>query len=310
MDKKSDDIRPNRLLILEDDELVAQSLMIRLQNIFQNSKVQIVNTVEDAIEAIETGNIDIALLDMYVGDERGMDVIKRFESTTTSTAFVVVTAHYAEDLSTESIMSGAADYLVKGQFSDFELERSVRYAKYRRTKELALLTKSLHDGLTGLGNRTLFDDSLRRALARRSRENDDLALLFIDIDGFKYINDTYGHLVGDELLKSIAGRLESCFRETDIVCRNGGDEFVVILEKAGSQEHASPISGKVLKSLCNSYQINGHTLKIGASIGVAFCPTDTTNAEDLVARADERMYLAKRRGGGIAYTSEEPAPCV
>lgn len=153
-----------------------------------------------------------------------------------------------------------------------------------------------HDGLTGLPNRIVFDDRVRQALAYARREKQRAAILFLDLDRFKIINDTLGHAVGDGLLREIAGRLKGCIREVDTVARFGGDEFAVVLASLSETSDAESVAGKFLKALAQPSQIDQHELFITTSIGISFFPDHGDDVESLVKRADTAMYQAKSLG--------------
>lgn len=152
-----------------------------------------------------------------------------------------------------------------------------------------------HDPLTGLPNRTLFQDHLRHAISRVRRENSRLALLFIDLDNFKTINDTLGHDVGDDLLCMAAERLRQAVRDVDTVARLGGDEFTAILMDC-NEEAAEQVANRLVDDLSISYEINGRTLFISATIGIAFYPDDSQDSIGLLKAADTAMYRAKEEG--------------
>ncbi|HJV74523.1 MAG TPA: CHASE domain-containing protein [Noviherbaspirillum sp.] len=155
---------------------------------------------------------------------------------------------------------------------------------------------ALYDPLTGLPNRKLLDERLERELARSKRDHDHVALLFIDLDKFKPVNDTYGHAYGDLLLKEVAKRLHSCMREADTASRLGGDEFVALLTEIEGRNAVTTVATKILKRLSEPYEISGHTFNISASIGAALYPEDGTNPKALIKSADMAMYDAKNAG--------------
>jgi len=158
-----------------------------------------------------------------------------------------------------------------------------------------LLRAARYDELTGLPNRRLFHDRINTALARSRRKNGRVALLYLDIDDFKGVNDTLGHDAGDGLLKEIARRLERCVRKADTVARLGGDEFVVILEDIHGPDDATAVADKIHQSLQQPFDIAGHTLHARASIGIALHPDDGDDADSLIKHADQRMYQYKAR---------------
>jgi diguanylate cyclase (GGDEF)-like protein/PAS domain S-box-containing protein len=153
-----------------------------------------------------------------------------------------------------------------------------------------------HDPLTKLPNYTLFYDRLDHAIQKAKRIDAVIGVLFIDLDGFKSVNDTFGHTCGDTLLRQIAGRLQATIRESDTVARVGGDEFTLILEELDKAEHAGKVAEKLLRSMTESYIIQGEEVQIGASIGVCVYPHDGVDAATLVSNADAAMYTAKQAG--------------
>ena len=155
---------------------------------------------------------------------------------------------------------------------------------------------SNHDQLTGLPNRRLFYDRLETALARLRRSQGRLSLLYLDLDKFKEVNDSFGHAAGDALLQEVARRLKTCVRDSDTVARLGGDEFVVLLESAGLAANAAAVAAKIHEALSQPVQVGPHLLQVLPSIGIAFYPEHGSSGEALLKRADEAMYLAKRGG--------------
>jgi diguanylate cyclase (GGDEF)-like protein/PAS domain S-box-containing protein len=165
-----------------------------------------------------------------------------------------------------------------------------------RVKTLEMTHLAQHDVLTHLPNRVLFNDRLAQALALAERQGKQLAVMFVDLDYFKKINDSLGHEVGDKLLQSVAGRLIACVRRTDTVSRLGGDEFAVLLSQVEQAEDAAFSARKILRSLAAPYVIDNKSLDISASIGGSAYPSDGRDAESLLNKADAAMYEAKQRG--------------
>ncbi len=166
----------------------------------------------------------------------------------------------------------------------------------RRIAEQNVFYLANHDPLTGLANRARFLERLHEALLNADRDNTGCALVLLDLDRFKSVNDLLGHHCGDHLLKSVAQRLHKCVRETDTVARLGGDEFVVILTRIKSREAVELIAENILRELGKPTLIEGHTINSGASIGIAFYPTDGNEVGDLLQKADLAMYRAKATG--------------
>jgi diguanylate cyclase (GGDEF)-like protein len=150
-----------------------------------------------------------------------------------------------------------------------------------------------HDELTGLPNRALLLDRLNQALVRAKRQHKQLALLLLDLDGFKDVNDRLGHIAGDKLLQRVAERLLSCIRGSDTACRYGGDEFVVLLPEVDDQNRALVVAGEIHARLAKPYMVDDYSIAVTASIGVAVYPLDGKTENDLIKQADVAMYLAK-----------------
>lgn len=153
-----------------------------------------------------------------------------------------------------------------------------------------------HDHLTGLPNRVMFLGGLQQCLAMAGRNDYRVAVLFLDLDGFKPINDTLGHAAGDILLSEVANRLRRCVRGQDFLARVGGDEFTLALSDCGAVENVALVARKIIASLAEPFHLAGATSQIGASIGIALYPDDSRDLETLLRQADAAMYRAKRGG--------------
>src|ERR1017187_780282 len=166
----------------------------------------------------------------------------------------------------------------------------------KKNAEAKLQFQAFNDALTGLPNRRLFSDRLSQVLATAQRESQILALLYIDLDGFKLVNDSLGHSIGDALLVQVATRLQSRVRRSDTLARLGGDEFTVVLGNPHKKEEATVVAKDLLDALAAPFLIEGHQLTIGASIGISIFPENSQDAADLMQQADSAMYAAKRDG--------------
>lgn len=165
-----------------------------------------------------------------------------------------------------------------------------------RQAEEFLIRQAYHDALTGLPNRSLFTDRLRHQIAYGQRQKTAMGVLFIDLDGFKDVNDACGHEIGDELLKMAAARLRVCVRESDTVARLGGDEFTAIVNDLENDNAAAHVAQKMLDQMSKPFPIGQHELNISASIGIAIFPRNGDTAAGLLKSADDAMYQAKRAG--------------
>ena len=171
-----------------------------------------------------------------------------------------------------------------------------------RQTEVALQHLATHDTLTDLPNRFLMVDRLGQLLARAKRSDTEFAVLFMDIDGFKGVNDSYGHEVGDMLLRDVAERLAKNVRQSDTVARIGGDEFVIILERVHKVAEADVVADKVRRALAAPFALRNHEINVTVSIGISFYPENGADADTLLRAADYAMYLAKREGGNRHLT--------
>lgn len=176
----------------------------------------------------------------------------------------------------------------------------------RKQAEAQMRHLAEHDYLTDLPNRVLLRDRLPLALAAARRHQAMLAILYIDLDHFKQVNDTLGHHAGDALLKEVALRLVRCVRGADTVSRHGGDEFLVLLADVGGSEQAAHVAGAILRALAQPCQVDGHPLTVSASIGISIYPNDGDSMDDLIGRADVAMYHAKQ-GGRNSFQFFNPA---
>jgi PleD family two-component response regulator len=211
-----------RILLVEDDEddyILTRDLLDSVPD--YRYTIEWVTEYDAALATMRFNPYDVCLLDNRLGEQNGIDLLA-----------VIGEAGAA-------MRAGVSDFLVKDQLSPDLLERVIRFSieRHRLTAELELLAK--YDSLTGLANRMLFQDFLDGAIGRADRGHRQLGLMFLDLDFFKYINDTYGHLVGDELLIEVAKRLKSCVRAGDLVARLGGDEFAIVLDDIGTPARAN-----------------------------------------------------------------------
>jgi diguanylate cyclase (GGDEF)-like protein len=178
----------------------------------------------------------------------------------------------------------------------------------RKRLESRLIHDALHDPLTGLANRVLLRDHLERALARQGRSPGVVALLFVDLDDFKRVNDSYGHAAGDEILVQVAARLVGAVRADDVVGRQSGDEFAVLLGRIVSVEEAVLAAERILRELRRPIPLGGRSIVVGGSIGIAFAAEEDATVEDLVTQADAAMYAAKHKGKGTYAVYETRMP--
>lgn len=172
----------------------------------------------------------------------------------------------------------------------------VRDITERKQAEEKIAHLAHHDFLTGLPNRAYFSEILAHSIALSVRSRAKLAVMFLDLDGFKKVNDTLGHEAGDLLLQGVAQRLQETVRQSDVVARIGGDEFILLLENVRGAENAAAVAQKIIANLATPFDLNGTPGRVGASIGIALYPQHGESAEELLRRADEAMYQSKQSG--------------
>jgi diguanylate cyclase len=255
-----------------------------------------VECMGDAEIYLAQNSVDIVLLDLGLPDAHGLEAVRRARAIAPSAALVVLTGLDDESLATQTLKEGAQDYLLKGQIDSRGLLRALRYAVERKVLEDAVSHSARHDVLTGLPNRAFLNDRITQAIAAARRHGRRIAVLFLDLDGFKHINDSLGHPIGDKLLQSISTRLLSCLRSTDTVSRQGGDEFVVLLSEVAHAEDAAIVARKLLRSVAEPHSIDHHDLHITTSMGLSVFPEDGEDTDTLIKNADTAMYQAKDNG--------------
>ncbi|MDP1863721.1 MAG: GGDEF domain-containing protein [Thiobacillus sp.] len=162
-----------------------------------------------------------------------------------------------------------------------------------------------HDTATGLANRTLFNDRIEQALVQSERHGRKFAVLFIDLDRFKAINDTFGHAMGDKVLQMVATKLQACVRQEDTVSRIGGDEFLCLLIEVNNEADVAHIAEAIIRAISEIEELDETRLKVTASIGISIYPGDGTTAEVLIKNADSSMYRAKQAGERYAFFSRK-----
>lgn len=332
-------VRLGRILLVDDQAQNRDMLGRRLERrgydvVLRESAVGI----EDEITAEK---IELVLLDWMMPERSGHDALKGIRSRYDAehVPVIVVTALDDGDVVSTALEAGANDYItkpidlrvltarVKAQLDRRQavleldairdsLERTVQ----ERTQDLVTANETLsaeisereaaearaqtlarHDPLTGLANRRHFLEELDRRLALVGEEKDAFALLFVDLDRFKPINDVHGHAIGDQLLQVIATRLQNCIRDDSFAARLGGDEFAVLLEGPGGREGVGIAARRILNELSAPILVNGLKLTVGASIGISMCPTDGRTGADLVQRGDAAMLRAKEDRGAFKF---------
>lgn len=253
--------------------------------------------LDAALNKVLSQEFDVVLLDYYWGTENARELLNTARVQACQTPIVVMTDEMETEVDREAIRAGAADYLIKGQIDHLLLERSLRYAIERKQTEQHLTRLAHYDPLTDVPNRILFRDRLEHAIHLAERDHASFALMFIDLNGFKQVNDNFGHDAGDAIIRICAERLSACLRRSDSVARMGGDEFTLLLQHIPSHTDIAHIAEKVMTAIEQPADINGHEVVVGCSIGIAIYPQAGRDADTLVKHADMAMYKAKQESG-------------
>jgi len=292
---------PPYLLLVEDnpgDARLTQALLADLGD----SGLPPLRWVQSADAAVDMlarePGCTAVLLDLGLPDSQGLEALHAVAQSNAALPIVVLTGDASAPMGLDAVVSGAQDFLVKGSFDARMLQRSIAFSAQRKRAEIALVEKSLHDDLTGLPRRRLLLDRLDGALKRSARTGTTGALIFIDLDGFKQINDAHGHAAGDAVLRCMASRLVSRVRASDTVARLGGDEFVVLLPTSPGPQDAVAVGHKLLGAIREPVFFETSLLQVSASIGVAHFGAEPCSADQLLKRADTAMYCAKAVGKG------------
>lgn len=290
------------VLIVEDDPVDAKitraALMVPSSRVELTHRVSIAQSLGEAIDYLATNVVDVVLLDLGLPDSIGVEAISEVAAASPNSAIVVVSGREDEDIAIDALHHGASEYVMKSDMQGPMLRRVIRYAVERRNIEAEIAALARSDTLTGLMNRGTFFNMLEAALAQAKRNGTICAVMHLDLDHFKDINDTLGHAAGDALLLEVAERLRDCTRQIDLVARLGGDEFAVAATNLQNIDGAAEVAQKILNAFDTIDMIDGHQVKVHTSIGITVFPDDNVDAHELVAHADLALYQAKSEGRG------------
>lgn len=285
------------VVVIEDDSadfLILESLLLASQRF--RFRLTHVKSFQEAQQHLTNPAYDIFLLDYFLGADTAIDFLKEASLLHIPQPVVVLTGADSGRIDDEVINLGAADFLPKNELSTPLLERTIHHAIEHKRAEMNLERLAKRDPLTGLGNRLLFEEMLEASLARAERKNGKLAVLFLDLDRFKEINDSLGHPTGDLLLTLIADRIRKVIRSSDFAARIGGDEFTILVDEIHDYEDAALVATKLLDAIAPPTAIRGHEINISASIGIALYPENGKTPIKLMQKADIALYEAKRHG--------------
>lgn len=292
-----------RILIAEDDRISCRLLQATLTK--GGYEVIIATDGQEAWNVLQQPDAPrLAILDWMMPGIDGVHICRevRKKDHWPYTYILLLTAKNRKQDLVEGLNSGADDYITK-PFDAEELNARLRAAgriidlqEKLFTAQATLQDQATHDALTGLPNRVLFNERLTHMLAEARRYDQTIAVMYMDLDHFKLINDTFGHNSGDMLLKQVSARLTDILREMDTVCRMGGDEFTLLLSHITEPKDAALVAEKIISEFRRPFRLEDCEVSVSTSIGIVIYPSDGSDAETLLKRADTAMYRAKEKG--------------
>jgi diguanylate cyclase (GGDEF)-like protein len=286
-----------KVLLVEDDADDAEFLRLSLSRHNARSvDITRASTLAEAESALRGGQFDVVLLDLHLPDASGAICVERLQQANNLVPIVVLSGRGDEDYAVEILNRGVQDYLVKWEGDGRIILRAIRYAIERKRSEVKLNYLARYDSLTGIPNRQYLRDQLELATARAIRGRHKVALLLLDLDRFKVVNDTLGHEFGDVLLRAVVQRLQSSVREGDLLARLGGDEFAVVLENIDSTTELETVAASIIERFQEPFHLGSRQVAVTASLGITVYPVDGVDPVALFNNADIAMYQAKEEG--------------
>jgi len=288
---------PIKVLLIEDnpDDQILTKRMLEKKIKF-SFNIVFAESLSIGIKSATEDQIDAILLDLNLPDSAGVETFLKLKLQVPEIPIIVLSGFGDEEDALKAVREGAQDYLIKGQIDSDLLVRSLRYAIERKRTEETIKNLAYHDSLTGLPSRTLFHDRFTMATAESKRNDKKMALIMIDLDHFKNINDDFGHDAGDELLKEMSARLVNTLRKTDTVCRMGGDEFAVLISDVSTKETIDEVAQRIVLAIEKTFILQNAERRISASLGIAIYPEDGETLDTLIKHADMAMYEVKKMG--------------
>jgi len=282
-----------RILIIDDDPNLRRTLADILR--VKGYETLAAHDGAEGLAQLRQHAVNLVLIDLGLPDIPGIEVLDMVKADYPAAEAIIITGNATLDSAIEATNRGAFSYLVK-PYEIEQLTLHIRRAIEKQQVTAQLDYQANHDGLTGLPNRNLLADRVRQALLYTHRSQRQMAVLFIDLDHFKFINDSLGHDLGDRLLKIVAERLTECVRSEDTVARQGGDEFVIVLAELAEGEDAAEVAQKIGAAVRRPLKIDENMLEVSCSIGISVYPKDGGDVQTLLKNADVAMYRAKEQG--------------
>jgi len=293
-------------LVVEDDPQNVTILRELMAEGLADTECVHAQGLAHAIEMLTQRAFRLAVVDLELADSGGLETVLSLRRAAPELPLVVLGVVDDELVQNQVLKAGAQDYLVKSRLDPYNFKRSLRHALERKHLEDRITFLSQSDPVTGLPNRASLLQDLGRAVRRARSRDAKVAVLLLDLDRFKIVNDSLGHDMGDRLLKVVAERLRENLRDIDVAARLGGDEFAILLEGVSSDDEAVATAQRLLEALTPPARLSEYEITSTGSIGIALYPVHAESAPELLQRADRAMYCAKQNGrDGYALYSDE-----
>ncbi len=287
----------NKILFVDDEEYLLSSIERQLRNQFN---IQTCSSAAEALDCIKKNNYSVIVADYHMPGMNGVEFLAKTKVIAPRTVRILFTGKADLNVAISAVNEGHVFKFLSKPYSTEKLISVLRQAlgHYKMFVQAAQNEfMALHDTLTGLPNRVYLLQKLTDALAMGKRTKTQVGVLFLDLDGFKAVNDQFGHETGDKLLKMAAQIFKGSIRETDSVGRFGGDEFIVILQSLNVGREAGISAQRIIDSFSDAIEIDTNKCRIGTSIGISIFPSDAHVPDELIKNADTAMYHSKNLGG-------------
>ena len=286
----------SKILLVEDDSDDAEFLRLSLAQ--QNSTAHVTRTsaISEAAAALDNERFDVVLLDLNLPDARGVECVEKIQEADELVPIVVLSGHADEDFAVEILNRGVQDYLVKWEGDGRIILRAIRYAIERKRAEIKVNYLARLDWPTCLPNQQYLRDELAHATARAVRGRRTMALLLLDVDGFRKINETLRRPASEALLREVVQRLTGCIREGDLLARLGSDEFAVLLKDVEGPLEVEVVARKIGSAFQKAFRVGDQEVSLATNVGITLCPVDSNDSVALLNNAAIAMGQAKEQG--------------
>jgi diguanylate cyclase (GGDEF)-like protein len=290
-------------VLIVDDDIVDRQIIRRALRLGSSDNITEATSVKEGLQALVNSRYDVVLLDFRMPEKDGLEMMHQIHSRADldRTAVIMMSTSENEQLGLDCIEAGAQDFFTKDELTEKQLKKVIMHARKRFQLEYELKesydrVKNMaeKDGLTGLSNRYHFEESLKVVITNNRRETQKVALLALDIDNFKFVNESIGHEKADKLLKKIVIRIQDCIRPNEGFARLGGDQFAIILGSIKTASEVSGIAHRIINALDAPFHVDNKEITCGISIGVAMYPADAHTGNELLKYAEIAMYRSKQ----------------